>query len=595
MDTVRSTTEHPGGPGDRGGRAWGSDAVADVLRALGLPYVCLTPGSSFRGLHDSLVNHLGNRDPQIVLCLHEEHAVAIAHGWAKVTGRPLGVIVHANVGLMHATMAIFDAWCDRMPVVVLGATGPVDATKRRPWVDWLHTARDQGALVRHYVKWDDQPASVVAAQESLLRAAQIAATAPRGPVYVCLDAGLQEAALDALPPLPDPRRFRPPPGTQPTAELVKRAAQWLDAAQRPVILMGRVSREEGAWRERVQLAERLGATVLTDLRVGAAFPTDHPLHGPAPGLFLSPAAAVELGTADVVLSLDWVDLAGTLRQAWGGDEIGAKVIQVSVDQLVHNGWSMDHQGLPPTDLYLLCEPDAAVPVLLAAVRARGRPALPQSTPPAVAEAADGRITLVRLSRALREAVADEPVSLLRLPTGWPAETWHFRHPLDYVGYDGGGGVGSGPGIAVGAALALKGRGRLPIAILGDGDYLMGLTALWTAANARVPLLVVVANNNSYFNDELHQERVARERGRPVENRWIGQRIADPEPDLAQLARGQGLAGIGPVDTPEALGPALTQALGVVRRGLACVVDVRVAPSPAPAAASALIRDDGPAR
>ncbi|MGA8293892.1 MAG: thiamine pyrophosphate-binding protein, partial [Rhodoplanes sp.] len=179
-------------PSPADGRVFGSDVVAETLRALDIPFIALNPGASFRGLHDSLVNRLGNRQPQILLCLHEEHAVAIAHGWAKVTGTPMAVALHSNVGLMHGTMAIFNAWCDRMPVIVIGATGPIDAAKRRPWIDWIHTARDQGALVRHYVKWDDQPASPLAAREALLRAAWIAETAPQGPVYVNLDAELQE-------------------------------------------------------------------------------------------------------------------------------------------------------------------------------------------------------------------------------------------------------------------------------------------------------------------------------------------------------------------------------------------------------------------
>jgi len=597
MDEAHGAEDgRPGGSRDVAQGVWGSDAFADVLRALELPYVSLVPGSSFRGLHDSVVNHLGNRVPQLLLCLHEEHAVAIAHGWAKVTGRPIGVALHANVGLMHATMAIFDAWCDRMPVILLGATGPVDATKRRPWVDWIHTARDQGALVRHYVKWDDQPASVAAAQESLLRAAQIAATAPQGPVYVCFDAGLQEAKLDAAPRVPDVERFRPPAPAQPAPDLVSRAADWLRDAAHPVILMGRVSRDERGWRDRVALAEHLGATVLTDLRSGAAFPTDHPLHGPAPGLFLSAAAAAELRSADVVLSLDWLDLAGTLKQAWGAEDVSARVIQVSLDQVVHNGWSMDHQALPPCDLYLLAAPDAAVPPLLSAVRARGRRAEARrpaaSRPSTPADPTSGPITLAQLAGALEHATAGGPACLLRLPTGWPEGVWHFRHPLDYIGYDGGGGVGSGPGIAVGAALALRDSGRLPVAILGDGDYLMGVTALWTAAHSRIPLLVIVANNNSYLNDELHQERVAKERGRPVENRWIGQRIADPEPDLAGLARGLGVAAIGPIERSERLVPALLEAVATVKRGTACVVDVRVAGSYAWTVASALMRGGG---
>src|SRR5512142_1256589 len=185
---------------------WGSDAIAAMLRALDIPYLALNPGASYRGLHDSIVNYLGNERPQMLLCLHEESAVAIAHGYAKVTGKAMAAAVHSNVGLMHATMAFFNAWCDRMPMIVLGATGPVDASKRRPWIDWIHTARDQGALVRDFTKWDDQPASIPAAQEALVRAAQLATTAPRGPVYVCLDVGLQESRLEALPAVPDVAR-----------------------------------------------------------------------------------------------------------------------------------------------------------------------------------------------------------------------------------------------------------------------------------------------------------------------------------------------------------------------------------------------------
>ncbi|MGA3305274.1 MAG: thiamine pyrophosphate-binding protein, partial [Stellaceae bacterium] len=267
------------------GGVWGSDAVADLLRALDIPYVALNPGASYRGLHDSLVNRLGNERPQMLLSLHEESAVAIAHGWAKVTGTPMMAIVHSNVGLMHATMAIFNAWCDRAPLLLLGATGPVDAAKRRPWIDWIHTSKDQGALIRHYTKWDDQPASVAAAQESILRAWKIVQTAPRGPAYVCLDAGLQESKLDAAPPLPDVTRFRPPADAAPDAHHAQEAAKRLHAAHRPVILMGRVSRGEQAWAERVRLAETLGAVVLTDLKQAGSFPSDHPLLGASPATF----------------------------------------------------------------------------------------------------------------------------------------------------------------------------------------------------------------------------------------------------------------------------------------------------------------------
>jgi acetolactate synthase-1/2/3 large subunit len=237
-------------------KAWGSDGVAAVLGAIDIPYIALNPGASYRGFHDSLVNYLGNKAPQMLLCLHEEHAVAIAHGYAKVTGKPMAAAVHSNVGLMHATMAIFNAWCDRMPVIVFGATGPVDAAKRRPWIDWLHTTQDQAAMIRNFIKWDAQPASVGAAQEALLRANLIARTAPRGPVYINLDVGLQEQEVE-LPPLPDVSRYAPPPSPAPGADQLKVAADLLIGAKKPVMLIGRVGHSEAGWKARIELAEAI--------------------------------------------------------------------------------------------------------------------------------------------------------------------------------------------------------------------------------------------------------------------------------------------------------------------------------------------------
>jgi len=554
---------------------WGSDAIAAVLRALDIPFLALNPGASYRGLHDSIVNYLGNTRPQMLLCLHEESAVAIAQGYAKVSGRMMGAVVHSNVGLMHASMAIFNAWCDRVPMLVLGATGPWDAAKRRPWIDWIHTASDQAALVRDFTKWDNQPASVPAAYEAILRAAQIANTAPRGPTYVNLDAGLQEAKIGALPPLPDAKRYRAPDPVLPAGHLVEAAAKLLASAKHPVILAGRVSRSESAWKQRVALAEKLHARVLTDIKVGAAFPTDHPLHAAPPATFLSPDAAKLLRDADVVLSLDWVDLAGALKAAWGADPVGAKVIQISPDAHVHRGWSMDYQGLPAVDVYMMCEPDAVVPLLLDAVKPR--PGAIAAKPAPLPDAAPDVVSIRTLADALNVATKDMEVCITRLPLGWNGAYRHFGHPLDYIGSEGGGGVGAGPGITVGAALALKDSGRLPVAIMGDGDFLMGVTALWTAAHYGIPCLILVANNRSFFNDELHQERVAKERSRPVENRWIGQRISGPDIDIAMMARAQGAEGIGPVAKASELAPALEKGIQAARNGAVCVVDVRVAP------------------
>ena len=580
-------------------QVWGSDPIAALLRAMEIEYIALTPGASFRGLHDSLVNYLGNTRPELLLAVHEESAVAIAHGYAKVTGRPMAVALHSNVGLMHATMAIFNAWCDRVPILILGAVGPLDAMHRRPWVDWIHTSRDLGSLVRGYTKWDDQPASVPAALEAILRARLIATTHPQGPVFVCLDAMLQEQSIDGAIELPPVERFGAADQPEPSADSLARAAAVLRKARRPIILMGRMSTDPADWDRRIALAERLNAPVITDLKWGAVFPTGHALHPFPPALYINSDAHEAIREADTILSLDWIDLAGTLRQANHGELPRGTVIHCSVDQYCHGGWNMDYQGLPPADVSILAPPDRVVSKLLDTLGPRtagtglwvhdGAPdgAAPHASgdPPA----APGTVTVDALARCCSEALSGHRPTFVRLPIGWPGDHCRFEHPLDFLGSDGGGGIGAGPGLAVGAALALRGGERMPVAILGDGDFLMGLTAVWTAVRYRAPLLIVIANNQSFFNDELHQERVARLRNRPVENRWVGMRMSDPPFDLAMLARGQGAIGLGPIKSHAELAPALNEAIEHVRAGAVCVVDVRVAAEYTRATSVALMR------
>jgi thiamine pyrophosphate-dependent acetolactate synthase large subunit-like protein len=569
---------------------YGSDVVAETLRALEIPYIALNPGASYRGLHDSIVNFLGNEMPQMLLCLHEESAVAIAQGYAKVTGRAMAAAVHSNVGLFHATMAIFNAWCDRMPVLILGATGPVDAMKRRPWIDWIHTAADQGAIIRNFTKWDDQPASPGAAREAVLRAYWLANSKPQAPVYVNLDAEMQESKLaQPLPPI-DARRYLPPVDTAPSQEAVRKAAEMLTAAKQPLILAGRVSRNLDDWNRRVQLAETLGARVATNLKVGAAFPTGHALHVGAPATFATDELIAAMREADVIMSLDWVDLAGTFKSL--GAAPAAKVIQVSLDQNLHNGWSMDYQGLPAVDLFIAADPDATVAALLGAIgnpAKSPRPTVVHSKPAPAMPPPDGPMAAADMAAVLRNVVGDREVCLTHVSLSWHGDFWEFRHPLDYIGSDGGGGVGGGPGISVGAALALKGSGRMPIAVCGDGDFMMGCTAIWTAVHYRIPLLVVVANNRSFYNDEVHQERVAVARNRPVENKWIGQRISDPDIDIAMVARAQGAQGFGPANNARELEQALRAAIAVVEEGGVAVVDARILPTYSPATAAQMAR------
>ena len=555
---------------------WGSDAIAAVLRELGIPYVALVPGSSYRGLHDSIVNFLGNRAPQIVLTIHEENTIHIAQGYAKTSGRMMAAAVHANIGLMRSVMGVYNAWCDRSPILLLGATGPWDAARRRQWIDWIHTSTDQGGLIRNITKWDNQPGSTAAAIDALLRAAQIAQTAPQGPVHVNLEVSMQELKLDALPPVPDVKRYAVPPAVRPAAQLIAAAAKLLSGARNPVILMGRCSRSLDGWNARIALAEKLNAPVLTNMKSAAAFPTDHRLHAAPPGAYLEPGAEKLVAEADVILSLDWLDLAGTLKQAFGERPVAAKVIQVSCDQHSHRGWSMDHQGLPPVDLYLMCETDEVVPLLLDAVSPRtGTPVMP--APAALPPLRTDALSLRGVAMALEAATRGVDVCYTRLPLGWNGAYTHFRHPLDYIGHDGGAGVGSGPGVTVGAGIALKGGGRIPIGLMGDGDFLMGNTAVWTAAHYQIPCLMIVCNNRSFYNDERHQGRMAQQRGRPEENKWIGQRIDDPDVDIAGMARVQGGVGIGPVTDLAAMQPAIEKGIEAAREGKVCVIDARVLP------------------
>lgn len=559
--------------------AWGSDAVAAMLRELGLKYAALVPGASYRGLHDSIVNYLGNENPEMLLCLHEEHSVAIAHGYAKITGKPMLAVVHSNVGLMHASMAIFNAFCDRAPVLVLGANGPVDAMKRRPWIDWIHTTQDMGALVRSFTKWDDQPGSPGAAIESLLRAYQIACTLPHGPTIVFLDADMQEQKLAAPLALPAVAKYAPPHEAVPAPADVARVLDLLQKAKHAVILAGRCSRSLDAWNARVALAEALDAHVVSNFMNGAMFPSDHPLHL---GQSRSPAALAALREADVIVDLDSTDLAGTLKTVFAGKPSSATIVGASIDRYVHNGWSMDYQGLPALDLNLAVAPDALVAALLTALgnpapHDRARNGAAHAAPQSNGAAGGTEIGIDAFSHAVSAAFAGQEVCFTRLPLGVNEGDFVFRHPLDYIGGDGGGGIGSGLGTSVGAALALRGTARLPVCVTGDGDFLMGNTALWTAVQSKIPLLVIVANNRSYFNDEVHQERMAIVRGRPVERKWIGQRIDGPPPDMAGFARAQGAIGIGPITDRNAIGAAIAEGIAHVKSGQVCVIDVVVLP------------------
>ena len=353
------------------------------------------------------------------------------------------------------------------------------------------------------------------------------------------------------------------------------AAAILSGAQRPVILAGRGSRSDAAWAARIALAERLGAVVMSDLKSGAMFPTDHPAHVVAPFNALPKPAREILCEADAILSLDWVDLGGALKQAGA---VSAKIVAASLDQFLHNGAGMEYQALAPADVFMATTSDAAVAELVAALGPGKKAPWKIRAPAKRKEATGDVVTLDGIATGLRAAFNDpERVTFSLLNRGWPSDIWPFTSALSYLGKDGGGGLGSGPGLSVGAAVALERMGRYAVSVLGDGDFCMGATAIWTAVRHRIPMLILIDNNRSYFNDELHQENVARQRGRDVRNRWIGLRMEDPMPDIATLARGQGATGIGPVTKAADVAGALEEGVAVLKQGGVCVIDFHVDP------------------
>jgi thiamine pyrophosphate-dependent acetolactate synthase large subunit-like protein len=546
------------------------------------------------------VNYGGNRAPELVLTTHEEIAVAIAHGYAKARGAPMAAVVHDVVGLQHASMAIFNAFCDRAPVLVLGATGPMDATRRRPWIDWIHTALVQGTQVRDYVKLDDQPASVAALPEAFLRAWRVARTEPTGPVYLCLDAGLQEQALAEPVRLPETARFGPasPPHADPRA--LDAAARRLVEAGAPVIVVESLGRRPEAIEPLCRLAELLAAP-LVDLAGESqgrpSVPADHPLD-------MTDARQEAVRDADVVLALDvssfFTVLGETDRTTREVRLVNdhALVIAVSLDDYAFRSWAHTFQSLAPVDLPIAADAGLTLPLLVAAVADRlehdpaatarqARAARIAARHAALRAEARDVVRLERTGRLLApsvltalvwEIIAGEDWVLANgTGKGWARRLWDWRPERSYGG-SGGAGLGYGLPAALGVALAHRGSGKVCVNLQADGDLLYVVSALYTAAHHRLPLLTVMYNNRTYGNDEAHQEAVAKARGRPLENKVVGIRIDDPAPDFARIAQGFGVWAEGPIEAADAVGPALRRALRVVKdEGRPALVDVVTRP------------------
>ena len=532
----------------------------------------------------------GEGRPEIILCTHEKVAVSLAHGYAKTTGKPMGAIVHDVVGLLHSTMGIYYAHLDRVPVMVLGATGPLDRRRRRPAIDWIHTAQVQGEAVRNFTKWDDQPATVADFPASFARAYRIATTEPAGPVYLCYDAGLQEDPLERPIPIDDIVAGARPTPVQADPGALAHAADLIARAERPVIVAEFTGRHPEAVPELVALAEEIAAAVI-DLQGRVNIPNRHPLN-------LTGGDA--LADADLVLALDLGDLHRALNQLDRDSTDRAKkprvvpgtpIIDIGLAELRQSKWAEDLGDFQPTTLSIVADTRLAIPALRALVRARAgsRDRGPRRKELAVKHAAireewereaksdwgASPMTAPRLASEIYSVIKkDDWVLTANTLEDWALRLWDIDGPKRHPGRSFG--TATQIGVSLGVGLAYRGTDTMVVDIQPDGDLMYDPGALWTAAHSRIPLLAVMYNNRAYYNDWEHQIRVARHRGTPEENARVGQEIDEPAPDFAAMARSMGWYAEGPITDPDEAGPAITRAAAYVReRRMPALVDTIV--------------------
>ncbi|HEV2201001.1 MAG TPA: thiamine pyrophosphate-dependent enzyme [Bryobacteraceae bacterium] len=575
----------------------GSDFMVDVIKSLGFEYVCANPGSSFRSLHESLLNYGGNKNPEFITCCHEESSVAMAHGYFKIEGKPLLVLAHGTVGLQHASMAIYNAWCDRVPLfIVLGNT--LDLTVRRPGPEWVHTVQDAAAMVRDYTKWDDNPTSLQHFAESAVRAYKTAMTVPREPVLLVADLGLQEAGIKDEKALHIPKTILP---TFPVGDAgsVAETARMLVNAEFPVIIADRAARTPNGLKLLVELAELLQAAVI-DPGIRMNFPSRHPLNQ-------SERRKAVLATADVVLGLECNDLWGTVndyqdvlvRHSVPNIKPGTKVITITVGDLFIHANYQDFQRLPEVDLAIAADAEETLPSLIEACRklitadrkrayeARGaklaearRAVLDRARQDASYAWDASPVSTGRMAAEIWNVIKGEDWSLLSAVdhfSRWPQRLWDFTKHHQFIGDQGGAGIGYGAPAAAGAALANRKYGRLSVTIQDDGDLMYAPGILWTTAHHKIPLLSVMHNNRAYHQELMHVQRVANEHQRGVANITAGLTINDPPIDYATVAKGLGVFSRGPITNPNDLGPALRAAVEVVKRGEPALIDVVTQP------------------
>lgn len=565
----------------------GGDFMVDVLKSLDIDYLATMCASTFRGLHESIINYGDNSKPEIITCPHEEIAVSMAQGYAKIAGKPMAAICHGTVGLQHASMALYNAWCDRTPIYTL--IGNIAAANRRLYdFEWQHSALDAAGPFRDYLKWDDQPANLQHFAESAVRAYKVSVTPPMGPVLLSLDQFLQEDPIQDRARLQIPRLTRLTPPTGDPAALDE-LARMLVAAEYPLLICGRVARTPATMGRLVELAETLQCGVIdTGRRMN--FPSRHPLR------------AGSIAQADLILGIEVDSVFNSTHSL--SDRIqrttppttrpGVKIATLGCADMYLKANYQDFQRYEPVDLAIAGDGEDSLPLLIELVKkhlgesggqtlreARGKK-LAQEHQDALERAREqatigwdaSPVTPARLCAELYAQIADLDWSLVASDgLSWPRRLWNFDRPYSWNGGSGGSGIGYMAPAAAGAALANKPHGRLSVCIQTDGDLMFVPSTLWTTAHHRIPILYVMHNNRAYHQEYMYLQAMADRRQRGVDKAHIGTTLKDPNVDFATVARGYGVHGEGPITDPKDLAPALTRAIAVVRRGEPALVDV----------------------
>jgi acetolactate synthase I/II/III large subunit len=580
----------------------GSDFMVDVIKTLDIKYLPANPASSYRGVHESLINYGKNTMPEFLTCTHEESAVGMCHGYFKATGKPIMTLCHGVVGLQHATMAIYNAWCDRVPVLIVGGND-LDAAHRAPGVPTFHSAQDINAIVRDYTKWDDNPVSLQHFAQSFVRMYKIATTPPYGPVMMALDGGLQtEPIREDGEQLYIPKFFASAP-PQGDSGAVKEAAQLLANAERPVIVVDRMARTPAGVKLLVEMAELLQAPVV-DQGNRMNFPNTHYLGRPAS----------VISAADVIIGLElsdyWNTVNGFVDNGYEG--IGQNITKIkpntklisisSVDLLTKSNYQ-DFQRFQSIDVSMPGDAEATLPSLIEALKA----AMGNDRGDAIAKRGDAiRQAHEKGLDATKQAAAiawdATPISTARLLTelyaqikhldwslvstsgntsNWANRLWPIDKHHQWLGASGGYGVGYGAPASVGAALGNRDLGRFSVSIQADGDLMYAPGVLWTAARHKIPLLAVMHNNRGYHQEVMHVQRLSNFRNR-VANIGndlgpIGTSIMNPDIEYHKLAESMGWWAKGPITDPNDLAPALKEAVAVVQAGQPALLNVLTQP------------------